>query len=388
MATPVYLDYAATTPVDPRVAGQMLRYLTADGIFGNPASNTHAFGRGARSAVEQAREQVAELINAEPREIIWTSGATEENNLAIKGAAQFYQKRGRHIVTCKTEHKAVLDPCRELSRLGFEISYLDPQPDGLIDLDKLAATLRTDTVLLSVMHVNNETEVIQDIAALARLARARNILLHVDAAQSAGKLPVDVRQLDVDLLSVCAHKIYGPKGIGALYVRQRPKVRLNALIHGGGQEHGMRAGTLATHQIAGMGEAFRIARAELAADAGRIRELRDRLWQGISKLDKVYRNGDPQQTVAGIVNVSFKCIAGEALLMALPDIAVSSGSACTSATQEPSHVLTAMGLSDELADSAIRFSLGRFTTQQEIDDVIAAVHVAVNRLREISPLWG
>jgi cysteine desulfurase len=388
MATPVYLDYAATTPVDPRVAGQMLRYLTADGIFGNPASYTHAFGRGARSAVEQAREQVAELINAEPREIIWTSGATEANNLAIKGAAQFYQKRGRHIVTCKTEHKAVLDPCRELSRLGFEISYLDPQPDGLIDLDKLAATLRTDTVLLSVMHVNNETGVIQDIAALARLARARNILLHVDAAQSAGKLPVDVRQLDVDLLSVCAHKIYGPKGIGALYVRQRPKVRLNALIHGGGQEHGMRAGTLATHQIAGMGEAFRIARAELAADAGRIRKLRDRLWQGISKLDKVYRNGDPQQTVAGIVNVSFKCIAGEALLMALPDIAVSSGSACTSATQEPSHVLTAMGLSDELADSAIRFSLGRFTTQQEIDDVIAAVHVAVNRLREISPLWG
>jgi cysteine desulfurase len=388
MATPVYLDYAATTPVDPRVAGQMLRYLTADGIFGNPASNTHAFGRGARSAVEQAREQVAELINAEPREIIWTSGATEANNLAIKGAAQFYQKRGRHIVTCKTEHKAVLDPCRELSRQGFEISYLDPQPDGLIDLDKLAATLRTDTVLLSVMHVNNETGVIQDIAALARLARARNILLHVDAAQSAGKLPVDVRQLDVDLLSVCAHKIYGPKGIGALYVRQRPKVRLNALIHGGGQEHGMRAGTLATHQITGMGEAFRIARAELAADAGRIRELRDRLWQGISKLDKVYRNGDPQQTVAGIVNVSFKCIAGEALLMALPDIAVSSGSACTSATQEPSHVLTAMGLSDELADSAIRFSLGRFTTQQEIDDVIAAVHVAVNRLREISPLWG
>jgi cysteine desulfurase len=387
MSMPIYLDYAATTPVDPRVAELMSGFLTIQGHFGNPASHTHIFGRNAQRAVEQARAQVAELLNADAREIIWTSGATEANNLALKGAAQYYQKKGHHIVTCKTEHKAVLDPCRELERVGFDVSYLDPEPDGLIDLTRLQAMLRPDTVLVSLMHVNNETGVIQDIAAVGRLTRERGILLHVDAAQSAGKLAIDVEQSGVDLLSVCAHKVYGPKGIGALYVRQRPRVRLQALIHGGGQERGLRAGTLATHQIVGMGEAFAIAGREMNHEAERVARLRDALWHGIGTLARIRRNGHPRCCVAGILNVSFAGVAGEALLMALSDIAVSSGSACTSASQEPSHVLKALGLSDELADSAIRFSLGRFTTAQEIDTVIEKVHHAVNHLREISPLW-
>ena len=386
MSRPIYLDYAATTPADPRVSALMCRYLGADGTFGNPASGSHAYGWAAAQAVETAREQVAALINAEPVEIIWTSGATESNNLALKGAAHYYQKKGRHIVTCKTEHRAVLDVCRQLSKQGFEITYLDPEPNGLLDLDKLAAALRADTVLVSLMHVNNEIGVVQDLAAIGALTRERGVLLHVDAAQSAGKESIDLQTLPVDLMSFSAHKIYGPKGIGALYVRRRPKVRLEAQIHGGGHERGLRSGTLATHQIVGMGEAFRIARAEMA-DNARIRALRDRLWAGICDLGEIYLNGDRERRVAGILNVSFNFIEGEALIMALKDIAVSSGSACTSANPEPSHVLRALGLSDELAHSAIRFSLGRFTTDDEISRVIHAVRNAVVRLRELSPLW-
>lgn len=378
----IYLDYASTTPVDPRVAEQMLRYLTPEGVFGNPASTTHAFGRAAREAVEQARAHVAALINAQPREIVWTSGATESINLALKGAVHSDRRRARHIVTCTTEHKAVLDVCQALEREGVGVTYLDPEPDGLIATAKLEAALRPDTVLVSIMHVNNEIGVAQDLQAIGGLTRQRGILFHVDAAQGAGKLPIDVDAFNVDLMSLNAHKVYGPKGIGALYVRHRPAVKLAALIQGGGQERGLRPGTLATHQIVGMGETFCIAKDEMDADDRRIRALREQLWRGLDALDDVYLNGTLAPSVAGILNVSFGAVAGEELLMALEDIALSSGSACNTTAQEPSHVLRALGRSDELADSAIRFSLGRFTTEQEIERAIEATKSAVARLRE------
>lgn len=387
MKTPIYLDYAATTPVDPRVAQKMCRFLTLDGDFGNAASRSHTYGWNAEAAVEEARTQVAALIKADPKEIVWTSGATEADNLAIKGVAAFYQKKGRHIVTVKTEHKAVLDSCRALERLGYEVTYLIPQPNGLLDLDRFAAALRDDTLLASVMHVNNEIGVIQDIAALGELCRQRRVLLHVDAAQSAGKVPIDVETMPVDLISLSAHKIYGPKGIGALYVRRKPRVRIEAQLHGGGHERGMRSGTLPTHQIVGMGEAYRLAREEFAIDNERIANLRNRLWQGIESIEEVYLNGDQDQRVAGILNVSFAYVEGESLIMALKDLAVSSGSACTSSSLEPSYVLRAIGRPDELAHSSIRFSLGRFTTAEEIDYVVANIHEQVGRLRELSPLW-
>ncbi len=386
MQTPIYLDYAATTPVDPRVAAVMGRYLTMDGCFGNPASD-HDFGRAAARAVDQARTQVAALINGDPEEIVWTSGATESNNLALKGAAQAYRKQGRHIVTCKTEHRAVLDTCRRLESDGYQVTYLDPEPSGLIDPDKLAQAMRDDTLLVSLMHVNNETGVAQDLEAIGEITHQRGVLFHVDAAQSAGKLPIDLKTLKVDLMSFSGHKIYGPKGIGALFVRRWPRVRLESQIHGGGQEWGLRAGTLPTHQIAGMGEALRIAQLEITDDHERIRTLRQRLWDGIRDLDAVHLHGDPEQRVAGIMNVSFPFVEGEALLAALKDIAVSSGSACASASREPSHVLRAMGCGDQLAQSAIRFSIGRFTTTREIDYAIEIVRKGVMRLRELSPLW-
>ena len=384
---PIYLDYSATTPMDPRVAERMAAYLTMDGQFGNPASRSHSFGWQAEQAVEQARAQVAELIGADAREIVWTSGGTESDNLAIKGAAHFYRKKGQHIVTVKTEHKAVLDTCRQLEREGFEVTYLAPQPDGLLDLDALEAALREDTVPVSVMHVNNEIGVVQDIGAIGALTRARGILLHVDAAQSAGKVPVDVAAMQVDLMTLSAHKIYGPKGIGALYICRKPRVRLEAQMHGGGHERGLRSGTLPTHQIVGMGEAFRLARAEMAEEAVRIRALRDRLWAGLSDMAEVYCNGDLEQRVPGNLNVSFNFVEGESLIMALKDIAVSSGSACTSASLEPSYVLRALGRNDELAHSSLRFSVGRFTTEADIDETIRLVRGAVERLRELSPLW-
>ena len=387
MKLPIYMDYSATTPVDPRVAEKLCSYLTPAGSFGNPASRSHRFGWDADNAVEEARCQVAALINADPREVVWTSGATESNNLAIKGIAHFYQKKGRHIVTCKTEHKAVLDTCRHLEREGFKVTYLDPEPDGLVDLKKLENALRDDTILVSIMHVNNEIGVVQDIAAIGEITRSRKIMFHVDAAQSAGKLPIDMEILKVDLLSLSAHKIYGPKGIGALYVRRKPRVRLEAQIHGGGHERGMRSGTLATHQIVGMGEAFRIAREEMDKDNQHILKLRNRLWAGIKDLEETYLNGDFARRVTGNLNVSFAYVEGESLIMALKDIAVSSGSACTSASLEPSYVLRALGRDDELAHSSIRFSIGRFTTEEEIDYVIDVIHKQVNRLRELSPLW-
>lgn len=386
-AAPIYLDYAATTPVDPRVAAAMARYLTPDGQFGNPASRSHSFGWRAEEAVAEARRHVAGLIGADPREIVWTSGGTESDNLAIKGAAHFYRKKGRHIVTCKTEHKAVLDTCRQLEREGCEVTYLAPRADGLLDLEEFAAALREDTVLASVMHVNNEIGVIQDIAALGALTRPRGILLHVDAAQSAGKVPIDAAAMQVDLLTLSAHKIYGPKGIGALYVCRKPRVRLEAQMHGGGHERGLRSGTLATHQIVGMGEAFRIAGEELAAEAARIRALRDRLWAGLGRMEEVYLNGDLERRVPGNLNVSFNFVEGESLIMALKDIAVSSGSACTSASLEPSYVLRALGRNDELAHSSLRFSIGRFTTERDIDRTIELIEGAVRRLRDLSPLW-
>ena len=384
---PIYLDNAATTPVDPRVAARMMEYLTIDGRYGNPASRSHSFGWQADDAVTEARQHIADLINADPREIVWTSGATESDNLAIKGVAHFYQKKGKHIVTSKTEHKAVLDTCRQLEREGFEVTYLDPEPSGMINLDKLEAALRDDTVLVSIMHVNNEVGVIQDIAAIGELTRSRGILFHVDAAQSAGKVPIDLQQLKVDLMSFSAHKIYGPKGIGALYVRRKPRVRIEAQIHGGGHERGMRSGTLPTHQIVGMGEAFRIAREEMAEDHARILQLRNRLWNGLKDIEEVYLNGDLEHRVAGNLNVSFNFVEGESLIMALKDLAVSSGSACTSASLEPSYVLRALGRNDELAHSSIRFSIGRFTTAEEIDYALDAVHKSIGKLRELSPLW-
>jgi cysteine desulfurase len=387
MRKPIYLDYSATTPVDPRVAEKLCSYLTMDGEFGNPASRSHVFGWHADEAVEEARAQVAALLGADPKEIVWTSGATESNNLAIKGAAQFYKGKGKHIVTCKTEHKAVLDTCRHLEREGFEVTYLDPEQSGLVDLDKLAAALRPDTVLVSLMHVNNEIGVIQDLAAIGKLTRSRGILFHTDAAQSAGKVPIDVNAMNIDLLSLSAHKVYGPKGIGALYVRRKPRVRLEAQMHGGGHERGMRSGTLPVHQCVGMGEAFRLAKAEMAQESERIRNLRDRLYNGLKDIEEVYVNGDMGQRIAGNLNISFNLVEGESLIMALKDIAVSSGSACTSASLEPSYVLRALGRNDELAHSSIRFTLGRFTTEEDVDYTIKLVKEKVGKLRDLSPLW-
>jgi cysteine desulfurase len=387
MKKPIYLDYSATTPVDPRVAEKLCRYLTLDGEFGNPASRSHQFGWHAEEAVEAARRHVAALIGADPKEIVWTSGATESDNLAIKGAAQFYSGKGKHIITCKTEHKAVLDTCRQLEREGFEVTYLDPEPNGLVDLKKLEAAMRPDTILVTLMHVNNEIGVIQDIAAIGKLTRARGIIFHTDAAQSAGKVPIDVNAANVDLLSLSAHKIYGPKGIGALYVRRKPRVRLEAQMHGGGHERGMRSGTLPTHQIVGMGEAFRIAKEEMAGETVRIGKLRDRLQDGFKDIEEVYINGDIQHRIAGNLNISFNFVEGESLIMALKELAVSSGSACTSASLEPSYVLRALGRNDELAHSSIRFTLGRFTTEEDVDYTIKLVREKIGKLRELSPLW-
>jgi cysteine desulfurase len=382
---PIYLDYSATTPVDPRVAERMIPYLTEK--FGNPASRSHAFGWDAEKAVEQAREEVAGLVNCDPREIVWTSGATESDNLAIKGAAQFYKGKGKHLITVRTEHKAVLDPMRELERQGFEVTYLDPEPNGLLDLDKFTAAIRPDTILASVMHVNNEIGVIQDIDTIGELCRARGVLFHVDAAQSTGKAPIDLSRLKVDLMSFSAHKTYGPKGIGALYVQRKPRIRIEAQMHGGGHERGMRSGTLATHQIVGMGAAFRIAAEEMATENERIRCLRDKLWAGISTLDEVHLNGDMLRRVPHNLNASFNFVEGESLMMAIKDLAVSSGSACTSASLEPSYVLKALGRNDELAHSSIRFSIGRFTTEEEVDYAVQLIHKHVSKLRELSPLW-
>ncbi|MES2624826.1 MAG: IscS subfamily cysteine desulfurase [Pseudomonadota bacterium] len=384
---PIYFDYSATTPVDPRVLKVMTDCLTLEGNFGNPASRSHVFGWKAEAAVEQARQYVAELINADPREIVWTSGATESDNLAIKGAAHFYQTRGKHIITSKIEHKAVLDSCRQLEREGFEVTYLDPDVKGLIQPEAVAAAIRPDTILVSIMHVNNEIGVINDIKAIGAVTRAHKVLLHVDAAQSTGKVDIDVEDMQVDLMSFSAHKTYGPKGIGALYVRRKPRVRLEAQMHGGGHERGMRSGTLATHQIAGMGEAFRIAKAEMHTETVRIKALRDRLLKGLSDMEEVYVNGDLAHRIAGNLNVSFNFVEGESLIMALKDLAVSSGSACTSASLEPSYVLRALGLNDELAHSSLRFTIGRFTTEADIDYAIGKIRDAVSKLRELSPLW-
>ena len=381
MKRPIYLDYAATTPVDPRVAAHMAGFLTADGVFGNPASRSHSYGWQAESAVEEARALVAELVGADPREIVWTSGATEADNLALKGCVQAYRGRGRHLVTAKTEHKAVLDTCRHLETEGCEVTYLDPDPDGLIQPAAVAAALRDDTVLVSVMHVNNELGTLNDIAGIGAVCRARGVFYHVDAAQSAGKVPIDLARLPVDLMSFSAHKVYGPKGVGALYVRRRPRVELRAQMHGGGHERGMRSGTLATHQIAGMGEAFRIARAELVADAARIAALRERFWSAVRELGQVHLNGAPDRCVPGILSLSFGGVDGEVLLAALGDLAVSTGSACTSASLEPSHVLRALGLEDDLARSTLRFSMGRFTTAEDVDRAAAALRTTLTRLR-------
>jgi len=384
---PIYLDYSATTPVDERVAKAMMDCLTKEGNFGNPASRSHVFGWDADKAVEEARANVAALINANSKEIVWTSGATESNNLAIKGAARFYQKNGKHIITCKTEHKAVLDTCRQLEREGFEVTYLEPLDTGLVDLEVLKAAIREDTVLISIMHVNNEIGVIQDIKAIGEITRERKIIFHVDAAQSPGKAAVDVEDMNVDLMSLSAHKVYGPKGIGALFVRRKPRVRIEAQIHGGGHERGMRSGTLATHQIVGMGEAFRIANEEMAADNERILMLRNRLLNGLKDMEEIYINGDLEQRIPGNLNVSFNYVEGESLIMALKDIAVSSGSACTSASLEPSYVLRALGRDDELAHSSLRFTIGRFTTVDEVDYAVELIRNAVIKLRDLSPLW-
>jgi cysteine desulfurase len=389
MKLPIYLDYSATTPVDPRVAQQMIKYLTDE--FGNPASRSHAFGWTAEKAVEEAREHVAALVNCESKELVWTSGATESINLALKGAANFYKSRGKHLVTVKTEHKATLDTMRELERQGFEVTYLDVQPDGLLDLDALKAALRPDTILVSVMFVNNEIGVVQDIAAIGEICRAGAgkgpIIFHVDAAQATGKVVVDLQKLKVDLMSFSAHKTYGPKGVGALFIRRKPRVRLEAQMHGGGHERGFRSGTLPTHQIVGMGEAFRLAREEMTSENERIRMLRDRLLAGLSDLEEVYVNGDMERRVPHNLNVSFNFVEGESLIMAIKDIAVSSGSACTSASLEPSYVLRALGRNDELAHSSIRFTVGRFTTVEDIDYAIKLIRGKIEKLRELSPLW-
>ncbi|KXU86617.1 cysteine desulfurase IscS [Paraburkholderia monticola] len=382
---PIYMDYSATTPIDPRVVDKMIPYLREQ--FGNPASRSHAYGWDAERAVEEAREQVAALVNADPREIIWTSGATESDNLALKGAAHFYKSKGKHIITVKTEHKAVLDTCRELEREGFEVTYLDVRDDGLIDLDAFKAALRPDTILVSVMSVNNEIGVIQDIEAIGEITREKGIIFHVDAAQATGKITIDLQKLKVDLMSFSAHKTYGPKGIGALYVRRKPRIRIEAQMHGGGHERGMRSGTLATHQIVGMGEAFRIAREAMATENERIRMLRDRLLKGLSEIEEVYVNGDMEKRVPHNLNISFNFVEGESLIMAVKDVAVSSGSACTSASLEPSYVLRALGRNDELAHSSIRFTVGRFTTEQEVDYVINLLKTKISKLRDLSPLW-
>jgi cysteine desulfurase len=383
--TPIYLDYSATTPVDPRVAEKMITFLTDK--FGNPASRSHSFGWDADAAVEEARGHVAALINADPKEIIWTSGATESNNLAIKGAAHFYKGKGKHLITVKTEHKAVLDTFRELERQGFEATYLDVQDNGLIDMEAFKAAIRPDTILASVMFVNNEIGVIQDIPALGEICREKGVIFHVDSAQAAGKVEIDMARLKVDLMSFSAHKAYGPKGIGALYVRRKPRVRLEAQMHGGGHERGMRSGTLPTHQIVGMGEAFRLAKLEMGAETERIRALRDKLWTGLQDIEEVHLNGDMDRRIAGNLNVSFNFVEGESLIMAIKDLAVSSGSACTSASLEPSYVLKALGRNDELAHSSIRFTIGRFTTEEEIDYTVKLLHEKIGKLREMSPLW-
>jgi len=383
--SPIYMDYSATTPVDPRVADKMIPYLT--GQFGNPASRSHAYGWDAERAVEEARAEVAKLVNADPREIIWTSGATEGNNLAIKGAAHFYKDKGKHIITVKTEHKAVLDTVRELEREGFEATYLQPADNGLISIAQLEAAMREDTVLVSVMLVNNEIGVIQDIPAIAALCRSKGVIFHCDAAQATGKVVIDLAAWPVDLMTFTAHKTYGPKGIGALFVRRKPRVRLEAQMHGGGHERGLRSGTLATHQIVGMGEAFRLARLEMGTEVERVRMLRDRLWAGLSQMEEVYLNGDLDARVPHNLNVSFNFVEGESLIMAIKEIAVSSGSACTSASLEPSYVLRALGRSDELAHSSIRFTIGRFTTEEDVDFAIDLLKRKIERLRELSPLW-
>ena len=387
MLTPTYMDYSSTTPVDARVANKMAKYLTMEGDFGNAASRSHYYGWQAEKAVDVARSQVADLVGADPREIVWTSGATESNNLAIKGIANFYQKRGKHIITLKTEHKAVLDTCRQLEREGFEVTYLDPLANGLLDLDLFKKTIREDTILASFMHVNNEIGVIQDLQSIGDICREKKVFFHVDAAQSAGKIEIDLSLLPVDLMSFSAHKIYGPKGMGALYVSRKPRVRLEAQMHGGGHERGMRSGTLATHQIVGMGEAFAIAKAEMKDESDRTLKLRQRLYDGFSDMEEVVVNGDLDQRIAGNLNISFNYVEGESLMMAISDVAVSSGSACTSSSLEPSYVLRALGLSDELAHSSIRFSVGRYTTEKDVDDAIVLVREKVEKLRDLSPLW-
>ena len=387
MQLPIYFDYASTTPADPRVVKKMQECLSLDGNFGNPASRSHSFGWKAEEATEEARSNVASLVNCDPREIVWTSGATESDNLAIKGSARFNKSKGNHIITSKVEHKAVLDSCRQLEREGFEISYLDPNSNGIITPEMVLNSITDKTILVSLMHINNEIGVINDIESIGKITREKGIIFHVDAAQSTGKLPIDLSKLEIDLMSFSAHKTYGPKGIGAMYARRKPRVRLEAQIHGGGHERGMRSGTLATHQIVGMGEAFRIAKEDMFEDNIRIKSLRDKFWEGLKDMEEVYLNGDPEQRAAGFLNVSFNYVEGESLIMALKDIAVSSGSACTSASLEPSYVLRAIGLKDELAHSSIRFAIGRFTTEEEIAYTIGLVRNAVEKLRELSPLW-
>ena len=387
MKLPIYFDYASTTPADPRVVKKMQECLSLDGNFGNPASRSHSFGWKAEEATEQARSDVASLVNCDPREIVWTSGATESDNLAIKGSARFNKAKGNHIITSKVEHKAVLDSCRQLEREGFEISYLDPNSNGIITPEMVVNSITDQTILVSLMHINNEIGVINDIESIGKITRERGIIFHVDAAQSTGKLPIDLSKLEVDLMSFSAHKTYGPKGIGAMYARRKPRIRLEAQIHGGGHERGMRSGTLATHQIVGMGEAFRIAKEDMIQDNIRIKSLRDKFWDGLKDMEEVYLNGDPVHRAAGFLNVSFNYVEGESLIMALKDIAVSSGSACTSASLEPSYVLRAIGLKDELAHSSIRFAIGRFTTDEEIEYTIGLVRNAVGKLRALSPLW-
>ena len=381
------MDYSATTPVDKRVAEKMAKYLTMEGDFGNAASRSHYYGWQAEKAIDEARSQVADLVGADPREIVWTSGATESDNLAIKGIAHFYHKRGKHIITLKTEHKAVLDTCRQLEREGFEVTYLDPLPNGLLDLDVFKSAIREDTILVSIMHVNNEIGVIQDLQVIGDICRENKVFFHVDAAQSAGKIEINLESLPVDLMSFSAHKIYGPKGMGALYVSRKPRVRLEAQIHGGGHERGMRSGTLATHQIVGIGEAFAIAKAEMKEEGERTLRLRERLLAGFADMEEVVVNGDLEHRIAGNLNISFNYVEGESLMMAISDVAVSSGSACTSASLEPSYVLRALGLTDELAHSSIRFSVGRYSTQKDVDDAIKLVREKVQKLRDLSPLW-
>ncbi|MDG2273387.1 MAG: IscS subfamily cysteine desulfurase [Halioglobus sp.] len=387
MEKPIYFDYLATTPVDPRVVEKMVHCLSIEGNFGNPASRSHLYGWKAEEAVENGRRQVADLIKADPREIVWTSGATESDNLAIKGAAHFYVKKGKHIVTSKIEHKAVLDTCRQLEREGFAVTYLDPDSNGLVTPEAVKAALREDTILVSIMHANNEIGTVNDIAGIGEVTRAAGVLFHVDAAQSAGKVDIDMEHIKVDLLSMSGHKMYGPKGIGVLYVRRKPRVRLEAQMHGGGHERGMRSGTLATHQIVGMGEAAHVAQEGMEREAVRLKTLRQRFWDGIKDVEEVHINGDDVQRLPGALNVSIAFVEGESLIMSLKDLAVSSGSACTSASLEPSYVLRALGLSDELAHSSLRFSFGRFTTEDDVDAAVAQLRSAVEKLRELSPLW-